>query len=129
MDRPKVGIFAANPYVVTNMTNELDWRIKADLISAYNIEDAQKICKESSPEIIILDSSLVKTGDTKVDLPKVFAGYKVILITSLKNLASMDTQLENVIEVIEKPASITELANILKKHLSSEKKKTPAPQD
>ncbi|MBT4192632.1 MAG: hypothetical protein HOE11_04955 [Candidatus Diapherotrites archaeon] len=129
MDRPKVGVFAANPYVVTNMTNELDWRLKADLVSAYNVEDAQKICKESSPEIIILDSSLAKEGDKDADLPKVFAGYKVILITSLKNLASMDTQLENVIEVLEKPASIVELANVLKKHLSSEKKKTPAPQN
>jgi ActR/RegA family two-component response regulator len=123
MGRPVVGIFASNPYIVTNMRNGLDWRVKADLVIAYNVEEALGVCKESKPEIIIVDSSLADAGGPKDDdLPKIFKDYKVILLTSLKSLASMNTELKNVIEIIEKPASILALANALKKHLSSEQK-------
>ncbi len=115
MDKNLVGIFAANPYVVTNMVNNLEFSIKADIFYAYNFKDAIKFCVEKKPKLIIVDSSIIKEKEQISQFEK----YKMILITPLNDFASMQIQLDNIVEVLEKPVDLVMLANIIRKELSS----------
>ena len=118
-NRPIIGVFAANPYTVTSMTMELEGFVNADFVEAYKLDDAKKICKEKNPTILIIDSSIA--GVEELNLAKEFFGYKVILITPLKDFASMKMDMDNIVEVLEKPVNFITLRNLLKRFLEGKK--------
>lgn len=120
-ERKTVLVVAPNPYIVTNIVNDLDWRVPANYIHAYTIPDAQKICSEKKPAAIIIDAAIM--GENKTPLAEIIPVCEkphcgIILLTSLATFADIQDSLKNVIEVFQKPYDNVSIANALKKHLN-----------
>lgn len=115
VDKPIVAIVAPNPYLVTNLTMHLEGRVKADFMSAYNLDDAERIFKENNITIGVIYSSIFL--DEKVDLKKFGSCKKIIIISPIDEFAKMNLDMKKIIEVFEKPVNVVALENTLRKNI------------
>ena len=118
MERKVIGVFVPNLYAATSIENRLDWNLDADFYKAPTLEDADNLIKEKKFDLIIVDTALCdEKDDNKIDLVKHFSKQKLILLTSLDKFADVQGNMANVIEVMQKPADLVTLDNLIKKTL------------
>ena len=111
----KVAIVEDNAYSVDSLSNYLEG-VGFFTVKAYRADDAEKLCENEKPDLLLLDASM--KGMSGIDVAKALPKQKVLFMCAENEDERKASKVKNSIGIIKKPINLIELNNLIRKHFS-----------